>query len=145
MEIAIASFKHAVGKVGLEVRNRTRVIDNSVDKLKAVVYFYKERVLNPPVQGGCPILNSSIEADDNHPHLKEQVIEAINYWHAGIVKTLKRGVERNEIKIETNPEDFATFFIGTLEGGIMLSRIYKDVDRFGVMASQLLRAIDKII
>ena len=76
-EIAIAAFEHAVKKVTYQVGDRTRVIDNTIDKLKTVIYFYKERVLNPPVEGGCPIQNTAVEADDNNPILKEKVLEAI--------------------------------------------------------------------
>ena len=72
-EIAVEAFQHAVLKVRNEVGNRTKVIENSLDKLKAVVYFYKERILDPPVEGGCPIQNTAIDADDNNPILKDRV------------------------------------------------------------------------
>ena len=143
-EIALASFKFAVEKVAEEIRTRTSVIDNSLDKLKTVVYFYKERVLNPPVEGGCPILNTSIEADDNMPVLRKKVVEAINFWHHGISRTIEKGQEKGEIKTEVDPKIFASRFIGTLEGGIMLSRIHKDVKAFNPMASLLLEMIDSI-
>ncbi|MEO1516492.1 MAG: TetR family transcriptional regulator [Bacteroidota bacterium] len=143
-EIAVAAFAHSVERVGLEIRQRTKVIDNSIDKLKAVVYFYKERILNPPIEGGCPILNTSIEADDNHPMLRQEVLQAIEFWHHGIASTIRKGIERSEIKEGTDPEDFATVFIGTLEGGILLARIYKNLDRFNVMATQLLAMLEDI-
>jgi len=43
-EIALAAFKYAVAAVGNEIRTRTSVIDNSIDKLKTVVYFYHNDV-----------------------------------------------------------------------------------------------------
>jgi len=38
------------------------------------------------------------------------------------------------VRSEINSEDFATLFIGTLEGGILMSRIFKDNHHFDVMA-----------
>mgnify|MGYP000164777678 CR=1 FL=1 len=143
-EIAVAAFEHAVKKVTYQVGDRTRVIDNTLDKLKTVVYFYKERVLNPPVEGGCPIQNTAVEADDNNPVLKERVIEAIDYWRERIEYTVQKGKERNEIKLDVDEKQFAIRFIGTIEGGILLSRIYNDINAFNVMADLLIQMIEDI-
>ncbi|MFK7806913.1 MAG: TetR/AcrR family transcriptional regulator, partial [Saprospiraceae bacterium] len=60
-EIAVAAFEYGVAFVGEEIRKRTTVVESSIDKLKTIVYFYKERILNPPLEGGCPIMNTAIE------------------------------------------------------------------------------------
>jgi len=143
-EIAIAAFEHAVERVTQQVRERTTIIDNTLDKLKAVVYFYKERILNPPVEGGCPIQNASVEADDNHPEMKAKVLAAMNNWHGAMVHILNRGIKRGEVKIDINADEFAILFIGTLEGGIMLAQLYKNVKYFDVMAKQLVKMIDNL-
>lgn len=143
-DIAVEAFQHAVGHVRLQVGERTRVIEHTLDKLKAVVYFYKERILNPPVEGGCPIQNTSIEADDNNPILRDRVREAMDEWHSRMIYTLQKGMKRGEVKMEINAREFSTRFIGTLEGGIMLAQLYKDVYYFDVMAKQLLEMIEEI-
>lgn len=143
-EIAMAAFDHAVDRVSQIVRERTTVIDHTLDKLKAVVYFYKERILNPPVEGGCPIQNASVEADDNNPIMREKVVRALDNWHGSIVYTLNKGIKRGEVRIDANADEFATLFIGTLEGGILLAQIHKDVKYFDVMAKQLVRMIDDL-
>lgn len=141
-EIAVAAFQHAVKKVAFKVGERTRVIDNTLDKLKTVVYFYKERILNPPIEGGCPIQNTSVDVDDNNPILRAKVIEALDYWQERIVHTINKGIRRGEIRTEVVAREFAIRFIGTLEGGIMLAQLYKDVWYFDVMARQLLEMIE---
>ncbi len=143
-EIAIAAFEYAVSYVGEQIRVRTSVVDRMIDKLKTVVYFYKERILNPPVDGGCPIMNTSIEADNNIPALRKKVVEAMNYWRYGIAKTVSIGKQQGEIREDVDADLFAIRFIGTLEGGIMLSRIYKDTEQFNAMAGQLLDMIESI-
>ena len=143
-EIAIASFEYAVAAVKKEVAKRTHVIENSLDKLKGVVYYYKENLFTPTIDGGCPILNTSIEADDNNPVLREKVLEALDYWQDRIVLTIKYGHERKEIKKGVDSKEFASLFISTLEGGIMMSRIYKNQTHFDVICKQLLKMIEEI-
>jgi len=143
-EIALAAFDFAVFEMYNVIGQRTRIIESSIDKLKAVVYFYKERILNPPIKGGCPILNTSIEADDNHPKLQKKVRAALVEWKERIVHTINKGKKRGEIKKAVDEEEFATQFIGTLEGGIMLARIHKDNNQFNVMARLLLQQIESI-
>ena len=141
-DIALAAFEHAVERVSAEVRERTRVIDHTLDKLKAVVYFYKERILNPPITGGCPIQNTAIDADDSNPALRSRVISALDEWQKRLIYTLEKGKERGEVRPDAESRTFATQFIGTLEGGIMLAQLYKDVSYFDFMARQLLDMIE---
>jgi len=143
-EIAIAAFEYSVKFVGEQIRQRTSVVDSAIDKLKTIVYFYKERILNPPLDGGCPIMNTAIEADDNIPALRKKVVAAMDYWHYGISRTIEIGIEKGEIKPTVDVPIFATRFIGTLEGGILLSRIHKNTDHFNAMAGQLLEMIEGI-
>jgi TetR/AcrR family transcriptional regulator, transcriptional repressor for nem operon len=143
-EIAVAAFDHAVYRVYAAVGERTGVIENSLDKLKAVVYFYRERILNPPVEGGCPIQNTAIESDDANPVLRKKVLAAITDWKRRIVRTLEKGIENGEIRPDVNLEDFATLFIGNLEGGIMLARVQRSPQPFEVMSRQLLTMIDDL-
>lgn len=143
-QIAVAAFEHAVGLVTEEVRERTRISKHPVDKLKAVVSFYRERILDPPVEGGCPIQNTSIDADDNNPVLREHVITAVDQWKSRMVYVLEKGKSLNQVKGEIDSEKFATQFIGTLEGGIMLAQLYKDVHYFDTMAEVLLQMIESL-
>ncbi|MCO6488487.1 MAG: TetR/AcrR family transcriptional regulator [Phaeodactylibacter sp.] len=141
-DIALAAFEHAVQRVSREVRQRTRVIGPAPDKLRAVVYFYKERILDPPIEGGCPIQNTAIDADDSNPALRSRVIAALDEWQQRIVYTLEKGKERGEVLPSADSRAFAARFIGTLEGGIMLAQLYKDVRYFDAMAEQLLDMIE---
>lgn len=143
-DIALAAFDQAVETVWEEVKKRTRVIDHSLDKLKAVVYFYKERILDPPVEGGCPIQNTAIDADDSNPLLQKKVKLTVDNWRENIVANLERGMKRGEVRMDVNAADFAISFIGTLEGGILLSRLYKELHCFDVIARQLINLIEDL-
>lgn len=143
-EIAIAAFDHAVSYVYEQIGLRTSVIEHTLDKLKAVVYFYKEHVLNPPIAGGCPLQNTAVEADDTQPALRDRVMQAMDEWQTRIVRTLENGKQRGEVKPDTDSAAFALQFIGTLEGGLMLAQLYKDVSYFNTMAALLLQMIEQL-
>lgn len=143
-EIAIAAFEHAVQKVYDAIKERTAVIEHTLDKLKAVVYFYRERVLDPPVEGGCPIQNTAVESDDMLPVLRERVQLAVVEWERRIMRLLEKGIEKGEVKADVDKQEFATLFIGTLEGGILLARVQHSVKPFEVMSRQLLFMIENL-
>lgn len=143
-EIALAAFDHAVLQVNDTIRERTAVIENTLDKLKAVVYFYRERILDPPVAGGCPIQNAAVESDDLLPVLHEKVQAAYREWERRLSRTLEKGIERGEVRANVDKQEFITLFIGTLEGGILLSRVQQSPKPFDVMARQLVALIESL-
>lgn len=143
-QIAIAAFQHAVDVVYETIGRRTHVIESSIDKLKAVVYYYRENIFTPPVEGGCPIQNTVVDVQENNPALKKEVVEALNDWQARIEHTLNKGIESGEIREDINKFEFAVDFIGTIEGGILMARAHDDEKYFDVMAKPLLARIDAL-
>ena len=143
-EIALEAFNYAVEEVNRHVQERTQGISNTLEKLEAVVDFYQERILNPPIEGGCPIQNTAVEADDSNELLRQRVIEALDDWQSRIAHTLEKGKSRGEVRPDADSAVFATQFIGTLEGGILLAQLYKDIRYFEAMAAQLRRMIQDI-
>jgi AcrR family transcriptional regulator len=142
--IAIAAFEHATKTVWRQVRERTAPIESYPDKLVEAIRFYKERVLNPPIEGGCPIQNMAVEMDDVNPEMRQKVVEAVDLWRLQVARTLEKGKEAGEIKADIDIHKFAIQFIGTLEGGILLAQLYKDVHFFEVLSEQLFQMIASV-
>jgi len=143
-EIAKAAFDYAVDFIWEEIGRRTNAIDNSLDKLKAVVYFYKEHLFNPPVKGGCPILKTGAMLENLPLEMRAGVKKAITDWERAIVKTLEKGKEKNEVRKEVNSEDFATLFLAILEGGMLLGRTLESIEPFKKTTRQLVLMIDEL-
>ena len=145
-EIAVASFEYAVGLVTEKVKLRADQKLKSYEKLQVVIDFYRNYITNPPIDGGCPILNTSIEADDTNPRLRNRVIEALDNWRGSMSGTIRKGIRRKEIKPTIDAEEFATLFIATLEGGIMMSKVYKKIRPLNIVLNHLERMIqDELI
>ncbi len=143
-EIALAAFDHAVQLVSQEISRRTKQRPHVLDKLRAVVEFYHDRMFSPPVEGGCPLQNTAIEADDSNPALRERVQQAIAEWAERIRFVLQRGVERGEVCPDADLQAFTVQFIATLEGAIMLSRLYRNIDYYNLVSTQLFQMIEQL-
>ncbi len=79
---------------------------------------------DPPVQGGCPILNTAIESDDTHPTLRKQAQLVMDGW-CGLIQQIVN-IERGELRSTVDAEAVATILIETIEGGVILSKLYGD-------------------
>jgi hypothetical protein len=100
---------------------------NAVDRLLAFLsYFQSYAEEDPPLVGGCPILNTAIEADDAHPVLRDRARSAMDDLRATIRRITTKGIARQEICPDVDPDACATIFVATLEGALMLSKLYQD-------------------
>jgi AcrR family transcriptional regulator len=134
-DLALEAFDYAVGLVEIEFQNALRDKRDAIDRLRAIVGVYRAMPDGMPVAGGCPVLNTAVEADDTHPLLRDHARRAMDKWREYILRTVTKGIERGQIRPEIVPDDLATFLIATLEGAIMLSKLYDD-------SSHMNRAVD---
>ena len=143
-EVASAAFDHAVEIIITLLSKQVRSKNNAPDKLRAIVDYYAEYVNNPPIPGGCPILNSSIEADDNLPFLRSKVIRTIALMKDSLSKIVNRGILEGQIKRGVDAEELGVFFYATIEGAISLSRIEGDGRSYKHVKNILYRMIEEI-
>ncbi|WP_224995613.1 TetR/AcrR family transcriptional regulator [Cesiribacter sp. SM1] len=107
------------GKVGAVIRAQP----TAGAKLRALIGFFESYVNNPPLKGGCPLLNVAIEADDAHPPLREEANRILSTLKNSLVHILTRGIEFKQIREDVDKEFYATIFIASLEGAIMMSKL----------------------
>ena len=124
--IALAAFDHAVGLIEELFGAALAGKDGTVERLKAIVEVFRGVSDGYPLPGGCPVLNTAVEADDAQPMLRARAQGAMTNWLKLIGGTVKRGIERGELRPETDPRAVATIVAATLEGAVMLTRLYDD-------------------
>jgi TetR/AcrR family transcriptional repressor of nem operon len=78
------------------------------------------------VPGGCPLLNTAVDADDGNPVLRERVRKALMALQDRITAITKEGVKAGHIRKGTDPQKLSTLIISTLEGALMMSRLNRD-------------------
>jgi len=125
-ELAAEAFDYA-WQAATDVRmHDLDSVANSVDKLKRFMSNFIER--RPSVPGGCPLLNTAIEADDGNPILRERARKAFRQWQDRLSEIVRTGLKRKEIRSGVDPKKLATLIIASLEGALMVSRLERDRD-----------------
>lgn len=99
-EVALAAFDYNHNQVNEHMQVRIAATDNSIERLLVYPDTYRNYFRYPYLRAGCPILNTSTEADDTHPKLRERAKKALDFWKTSIENQIKRGISRNEIKMK---------------------------------------------
>lgn len=134
-ELALEAFDFAVNRVQSEFMGALKGKRHAVERLIAILSVYECMFDEPPVQGGCPILNTAVESDDAHPALREQAQLAMDAWRILLQRIVDKGIMRGELHSTVDADTVATILIATIEGAVMLSKLYGD-------ASHLERALN---
>lgn len=111
------------------------------EKLFAYLDAYRNP-LNPPVAGGCPMLNFGMEADDQFESIREQVAEMVNNGQQLIINIIKQGIQAGVFKANWNYKEFATIMFAMIEGGILISRTTRKTDKMGIIIRNLKKMIE---
>ena len=112
----------------------------SIAWLKQLIANFIER--KAPVAGGCPLLNTAIEADDGNPILRERVNKALRAWIAQLQTVVADGQSRGEVRRDVDPKQVAAVIIAALEGGLMMSRLERSHDTLRTVQDHLNHYLD---
>ncbi|MET3290887.1 UNVERIFIED_CONTAM: TetR/AcrR family transcriptional repressor of nem operon [Brevibacillus sp. OAP136] len=136
-EIAVEAFDYAgqilKEKFSLAVTNA----NTALEKIMALCDVHRDPVHNPPIQGGCPLLNAAVESDDAYPLLREKALAAYEDLLHLVKDILLQGIASEEFKPDLEVESLSSFIVSTLEGGVMASRLTKDNKHIGFVTQQL--------
>jgi AcrR family transcriptional regulator len=124
--LALAAFDYAVQVVGERIAGALAGKEGAVERLRAIAGVFAGYIENPPVAGGCPILNTAVETDDTDSALRARAQAAMTDLQKLIGSTVKRGVEAGELRADVEPRRVAAICTAMLEGAIMLGRLYQD-------------------
>ncbi len=124
--LALASFDYAVQVVAERFRIALAGVEPALARLDAMVQVFAAYLEQPPLPGGCPILNTAVEADDTEPALRARAQAAMTDLQKLIGVTVKAGVAQGELRPDTDPRAVAAVLTATMEGAIMLARLYDD-------------------
>jgi TetR/AcrR family transcriptional repressor of nem operon len=115
--------------------------DHPKEKLFAYIDLYRNP-LNPPVTGGCPMLNFGMEVDDQNEVLREKIAGAVNRSQQLIIDIIAQGVRQGVFKADWDYKEFATLMFAMIEGGILISRTTRKIDKMAVIQRNLKKMIE---
>ena len=142
-KLALEAFDFALKAITRRFEEGLAGKTNAADRLVAMLEVFCRNATDPPVPGGCIIMNTAIESDDAHPALRDRARKAMDQWRANICRIVTNGIQKGEIHSTADPEQVASLIIGAMEGGVMLSKLYRDPVHLFRAAGHLKRYIEK--
>jgi TetR/AcrR family transcriptional repressor of nem operon len=112
-----------------------------LDKLRQFIANFAER--RSPIAGGCPVLNTAIDADDGNPVLRARVAKALRSWTARLESYVEEAKEEGVAKPDVDPKAVATLMIASLEGSLMISKIQRNDEALRVVQAHLNEYLDR--
>lgn len=122
-DIALAAFEYSMDKVRESVSSHLVKNGSTKGKLISLLTFYAQYVFNPPIPGGCPLINSAVEADDNHAFIRSAVAREIKRAITYIANLIEQGKKNGEFKPSTEAHRVAVVMFCSIEGAIVVSRV----------------------
>ena len=114
---------------------------SGIEKLKQLIANFVNH--RSPVSGGCPILNTAIDADDGNPVLRAHVAKALRSWLSRLQAFVDEAQARAETQRGVDSQAVATLIVASLEGALMISRIQRNDEALRRVQAHLIRYLDE--
>lgn len=122
-EVALAVFDYSLEKLRKVILQRMTLARTYHDKLMVYAQVYRNFKDSPFPEGGCPILNTAVEADNTNSLLKDKASKAILRWQKSIINLIQGGINAGEFKSSVDAGNVALSIIALIEGGIMIANV----------------------
>lgn len=141
-ELALATFDFAWAEVYRSRTHGLEEIDDPLLRIEAFIRNFAER--RPALPGGCPLLNTAIDADDGNAALRARAQDALDGWRRRLSSLVLSAVRRGSLKRGIRPDDVASLIIGTLEGALMISRLDGDRAALKIARDHLISYLESL-
>ena len=126
-EIAALAFEYSYNKLKTELVFKIKQQRSTIDKLFAILNFYRNYPAGPTIEGGCPLLNTAVDSDDAYPFLKKRAKEALHDMLCGLEQILQNGIDHKELKSSLDARREAEIIFAQIEGGIMMAKVSDEI------------------
>jgi TetR/AcrR family transcriptional repressor of nem operon len=140
-DVAVAAFDYNHHQVTEYIKAKLLATENAIERLLVYPNTYRNYFKIPILRAGCPILNTSTEADDTHPPLRERASDALAFWKRKVENQIKRGMARGEIKSDTDPTEVTVVLISLIEGAFMQAKVTGKTSELNIAMDYLERLI----
>ena len=121
-DVAIHAFKHNIDLIFDYFTKELKAAPTPLEKLLAYPRGFRKIHRMVLAHGGCPIINTAVEADDTHPVLRKLSVDVLIRWKSTMVSLIEKGIADGTINTATKADDTAEILIALMEGGILLSK-----------------------
>jgi TetR/AcrR family transcriptional repressor of nem operon len=135
-ELAAEAFDYAWDKAVRGRLDGVAEVPDCVDRLEKTIDNFVERRAGL-VPGGCPLMNTAVEADDGNPVLRALARKALRGWTERLSRITEEGIQKHQINRSIAPRQLSELIIGSLEGALLISRLQNDEGPLRAMRQHL--------
>ncbi|WP_443947533.1 TetR/AcrR family transcriptional regulator [Pedobacter sp. AW1-32] len=143
-EVALAAFDYNHQQMVMRISAAMAKQKSITDKLMVYMNMYTDYLQDSKLSGGCPVLNTAVDADDTHPTLREKAIYAVNSWKQAISRLVIEGQHNGEIRNALLPEQVALTIIAMIEGAVMIARLTNSRANWDLIMDSLKNYIENL-
>ena len=121
--LAIEVLKEALSVYEDYISSKTAG-STAVEKIHSMIDAITDYHITGRYTSGCIFGNMALESGGNGSEISEFVKEVFAGWESNFERLITRGVRDGELRLKETPVVFARMIIASIEGGIMLSKVY---------------------
>jgi AcrR family transcriptional regulator len=122
-EVALSAFEYNADFVNKNLKSQIKLAGTYLEKLLAYPATFRKIYKAVLCNGGCPILNTSVDADDLNEKLHEAVLQRIRLWESTIIDFVEKGMQQGELKADADAAKIAKICIALIEGGYAMAKV----------------------
>ncbi|MGH7944411.1 MAG: TetR/AcrR family transcriptional regulator [Opitutaceae bacterium] len=138
--LTLEAFDYGAGQMRALFRQALEGEAKATDKLLALFAVFRAFPRKDMPLGGCPIMNLAVESDHADPELRATARKAMERLIGLLERVIARGIARKEFA-KGNARSRASLIMASLEGGVMLSNLYKDCAHLDAVLDHLERQV----
>jgi len=140
-EMILATFDYIAAAREKKIKSFSSEGKDYTEKLwrHALVITRSQDLVFP--EGGCPLLNAGMEADDTNEALRQKVAGAFRSWRDDLTELITLGMQAGEFKNDTNATELAITIMALIEGGVALGQSTRE----SIYFDTVLHSIKKMI
>jgi len=132
-EIALEAFSYSMDRVEQSLAKVTAAVDTDKERLIAILDFYKEYAMHPVIEGGCPILNTVVDADETNPALSLLARQKTERLIRLLELTVRRGQKQGEFRNDIDAHAVSLTFFAGIEGALLLTKAFDNQESMDAM------------
>jgi TetR/AcrR family transcriptional repressor of nem operon len=105
------------------------------------VHRFLDRVLEVQKKrnciGGCPMGNLASELSDVHEGFRQRLVEIFATWRENLGEAFRQGRADGSFRQDLDSEGLAHFFVAGLEGGILMTKVTKEIQVMETCVNEL--------
>jgi AcrR family transcriptional regulator len=142
-QLALEVFQFSVRRVLKDLNNHINKGNSPLEKLLLVASFYKKYYQYNKKLGGCPILNTGVDANNQNKLISNKVKSYNERILVQFSTLIESGKESKELKPSIDSKLFARRFFSMIEGAIYMSYIMDDENYMKDLAIYMNQIIHK--